>query len=435
MRSFSLRILLHIVVLTVLVIGMQWAFGNERWHTMALFLILFATTGINLYQMQMRTLRALRDLIRRIRFMEQHETLHLPFNNRLTEEIGEELNHTLDFFRNQLHDEATRQQYYERLLDEVDTAVVVCNADGHTEWMNRAARTQPALNRPIPKEWLRNATQSTRLVTLYHQQVPYEMALSCTHFSTRQGIHYLLSLKNIHEVLEQTQLDAWQKLIRILTHEIMNSITPILSLSETLSLRAVPEQPTPKEYQLMHQAMQTIHRRSKGLLEFTENYRKLTRIPQPNPEDIKVNELFDDLKQLFALPYIEFSQPYPDITLYADRTQTEQVLINLLKNACEACNKEQPRVRVALELMSDGSRKISVTDNGKGILPEVVDRIFLPFYTTKPSGSGIGLSLCKQILSLHHGNITVKSEVGKGSRFILRYPPRPMTTEVTGRGI
>lgn len=432
MKNFSLRILLHIAVLTGSVLFMQWSYLHQRWASLSICFLLLIATGASLYNMQIRTLKALRELIKRVRFMEQRETVILPFRNKLTEEISHELCETMDFFRHQLQDEATRQQYYERLLDEVDTAVIVCNADGHTEWMNRAARLQPALSGNVPKDWLRHSSQHTRLVTLSHQQTPYEMALSCTHFGTRQGIHYLLSLKNIHEVLEQTQLDAWQKLIRILTHEIMNSITPILSLSETLSQREIPDHPSLKEYRLMHQAMETIHRRSKGLLDFTENYRRLTRIPQPQPVDILVDELFNDLNRLFDVPYIEFVQPYWDVTLYADRPQTEQVLINLLKNACEACDNPHPRIRVALELLPDGTRKISVTDNGKGILPEAADRIFLPFYTTKPSGSGIGLSLCKQILHLHHGNITVKSEPGKGSCFILRFPPHPQDRSNAG---
>ncbi|MDO4163431.1 MAG: HAMP domain-containing sensor histidine kinase [Bacteroides sp.] len=219
-------------------------------------------------------------------------------------------------------------------------------------------------------------------------------------------------------VLERNEMEAWQKLIRVLTHEIMNSITPIISLSETLSEREVSE----KNYPLMQQGMQTIHRRSKGLLEFVENYRKLTRLPAPVRRPTSLRELLSDLRKLFPEPYIHIELPTNDRTFRIDRAQIEQVLINLLKNAQEACHNEQaPSIEVKVEPSPAWQCRISITDNGNGMLPEVQDKIFVPFFTTKPSGSGIGLSLCKQIMNRHGGNITVSSTIGQGSCFILQF--------------
>lgn len=215
-------------------------------------------------------------------------------------------------------------------------------------------------------------------------------------------------------VLERNEMEAWQKLIRVLTHEIMNSITPIISLSETLSEREMSE----KNYPVMRQGMQTIHRRSKGLLEFVENYRKLTRLPAPVRRPVAVRELLQDLQKLFSEEYIRIELPETDRILQIDRTQIEQVLINLIKNAKEACSrKEHPRIEVKMLPALSWQCLITVSDNGEGILPEVQDKIFVPFFTTKPSGSGIGLSLCKQVMNRHGGNITVQSTVGKGSCF------------------
>ncbi|MCD8092131.1 MAG: HAMP domain-containing histidine kinase [Bacteroides sp.] len=219
-------------------------------------------------------------------------------------------------------------------------------------------------------------------------------------------------------VLERNEMEAWQKLIRVLTHEIMNSITPIISLSETLSEREMTE----KNYPVMRQGMQTIHRRSKGLLEFVENYRKLTRLPAPVRRPVSVSELLQDLQKLFSEDYIRIEIPETDRTLPIDRTQIEQVLINLIKNAKEACGKkEHPLIEVKMLPTLSWQCMITVRDNGEGILPEVQDKIFVPFFTTKSSGSGIGLSLCKQIMNRHGGNITVQSVVGEGSCFTLQF--------------
>lgn len=165
--------------------------------------------------------------------------------------------------------------------------------------MNLAAITHLGRNPQLPAEILKASTSDTRVVRIERNGTVLEMAASCTLFITQGKERLLISLKNIHSVLERNEMEAWQKLIRVLTHEIMNSITPIISLSETLSERGMPNLLTEKEYAVMLQAMQTIHRRSKGLLGFVENYRRLTRIPEPVCTQVPARELFADLKKLF----------------------------------------------------------------------------------------------------------------------------------------
>ena len=221
-------------------------------------------------------------------------------------------------------------------------------------------------------------------------------------------------------LLERNEMEAWQKLIRVLTHEIMNSITPILSLSETLSEREMNE----RNYAVMQQGMKTICRRSKGLLEFVENYRKLTRLPAPVRRPVSVRELLADLRKLYPDdPAIRIHLPAADILLHIDRAQVEQVLINLLKNAREACARTpDPCIEVGTAETLPWKCVIYVRDNGDGILPDVQDKVFVPFFTTKPGGSGIGLSLCRQVMNRHGGNITLQSAVGQGSCFTLQFP-------------
>ena len=229
-------------------------------------------------------------------------------------------------------------------------------------------------------------------------------------------------------VKEENEIEAWQKLIRVLTHEIMNSIAPIISLSETIADRATLNGMNEKDYGIMLQAMQTIHRRSKGLLEFVENYRKLTRIPAPVLQSIPVEELFNDIRKLFPSGDITFNfriSP-PGLRLIVDRGMIEQVLINLIKNAAEACSRStRPQVDIIASRFPRETPTITVADNGMGILPEVLDKVFVPFFTTKPGGSGIGLSICRQVMNRHGGNISVSSQVEKGTTFTLRFGLSP----------
>lgn len=225
-------------------------------------------------------------------------------------------------------------------------------------------------------------------------------------------------------VKEENEIEAWQKLIRVLTHEIMNSIAPIISLSETVTERATLNGMNEKDYGVMLQAMQTIHRRSKGLLDFVENYRKLTRIPVPSVQSVLVEELFNDMRKLFSIEKddIVFRVTPPNLRIMADRGMIEQVMINLVKNAHEAClQSSSPEVLVEAFRTAQGIPAITVSDNGMGIVPEALDKVFVPFFTTKPGGSGIGLSICRQIMNRHGGSISVASEVEKGTCFTLRF--------------
>ena len=215
--------------------------------------------------------------------------------------------------------------------------------------------------------------------------------------------------------MEANEIESWQKLIRVMGHEIMNSITPIISLSETLSTREV-------EYSQMQKGMQVIHNRSKGLLEFVENYRRITRIPAPIKEKVCLADLFNCIAELIPNDYISFAQPAPQISIKIDRNQIEQVLINIIKNAIEACEYiDSPQIQIESFVSDSGTVSILVSDNGPGILPDVMDKIFIPFFTTKEHGSGIGLSLCKQIMHLHGGNIVASSILNKGSIFTLTF--------------
>lgn len=224
-------------------------------------------------------------------------------------------------------------------------------------------------------------------------------------------------------MMEETEVKAWQKLISVLTHEIMNSIAPIISLSETLSEDEKTNDIDVDRYQVMKKGMTTIHRRGKGLLSFVDNYRKLTRLPTPVMQPIHLESLFQSIQHLVASNGIEFTYSvYPSrLILKADKDMIEQLLINLLKNANEAC-AGIPKKKIELKAEMIGELiHITVSDNGHGISSEALDKIFIPFYSTKINGSGIGLSLCRQIVSRHKGKISVSSNK-QATTFKMEFP-------------
>lgn len=424
MKRFAFRVILHILLIVLLSIGSYLLFQEHLWFSTIVCVILLGTTGISLYRMQFKQIILLRRLTDGLRYNDMMQTFHPPFKNKIMNEWAEELSETLKDFRSKLLAEEVKHQYYENLLNKVDTAVLVTDTSGRIEWMNQSAINHLGQIIQLPESLRKTfSSNETPIVTLEKNGTTLEMVVSRIIFATQGKEQQLISLKNIHSVLERNEMEAWQKLIRVLTHEIMNSITPIISLSETLSERGMSEQISEKEYSVMLQAMQAIHRRSKGLLDFVENYRRLTRIPTPNRTKVSIADLFADLKKLFPEEYIHFQTPSSELSLYIDRTQIEQVLINLLKNAQEALSQKQNKIiQIEVQILSTGSTVLTISDNGDGILPDVMDKIFVPFFTTKTSGSGIGLSLCKQIMTLHEGSITVKSDSGIGSCFTLTFP-------------
>ena len=346
----------------------------------------------------------------------------------------ESLNEVILRFRTDLSEKQEKHQYFETLLDTVDTSMLVADKQGIVMWMNRAGVQDlcghaihqldelKVLNPDFPLLLKALQPGEVKVIRIYKEEVMQDLAVTVTEYSTPAADLRLINLKNIRSILEENEMEAWQKLVRVLTHEIMNSITPIISLSDTLCERAI--QQGMEEESLMLQGMKTIHRRSKGLMVFVENYRKLSRLSTPMLAPVEVGELLGDIKKLFPSSKVRYIYKVEDESrkLMIDRSQMEQVLINLLKNAGEAC-MDQPNPEVVVETDYQAENhifRLSVTDNGCGILPEVVDRIFIPFFTTKPTGSGIGLSLCKQIMTLHGGSIRVKSELGKGSCFTLK---------------
>ncbi len=246
----------------------------------------------------------------------------------------------------------------------------------------------------------------------------------------------LVSIQNIITELERNELDSWQKLIRVLTHEIMNSVSPVISLTKTISkyFTSIDRQtPLPAEEitdQIIDKTlsgMETIRDTGEGLMNFVSKYRKLNQLPQPVFAQFTIMSLFKSVKQLMEegknIKYtmIEYEIDPPDLSLTADTSQLEQLLINLINNSVEAANDAENGRIILRGFDRDDTTYLQVEDNGPGIPADIIENIFVPFFTTKDTGSGIGLSLSRQIMLLHEGTITAHSMPGEKTVFTLKF--------------
>lgn len=423
MRRLSVVTAAHVAALAALLFAAAWTQGRALAWSTALLLLAAAAVAFNLYRLHTRLLNGIGALMRALPDAAGDRRANERRRGEASEHIAAEMEGMLHRFHDRLVADEARRTFYETLLDRVDTALLVCSPEGSIEWRNRAADSlPPELNR-LPAEWLRPEAEGRTVAYAGAAGDTYEWLLTCAHMEMRGGGRRLLALKNVEPLLAHNEMEAWQKLIGVLTHEIMNSVAPIVSLADTLCLRAGSEKPDERAAALMLQAMQTIRRRGEGLLDFVENYRRLTRLPAPKPELIDVAELQADLARLFGTPALAFAPTEGPLAFRADRGQTEQLLINLIRNGLEACEgRERPRVEVRFTQCEAASMRIEVSDNGRGIPPDVAERVFIPFFTTKSKGSGIGLSLCKQIMALHRGRIRVSAAPGEGATFTLWFP-------------
>ncbi|HEY8397747.1 MAG TPA: HAMP domain-containing sensor histidine kinase, partial [Flavihumibacter sp.] len=271
-----------------------------------------------------------------------------------------------------------------------------------------------------------------QISTAHLERNSFKILVSCTAFQTESQTYKLIAFQNVNEALDETESKAWQRLLSVMTHEIMNSVAPISSLADTLkkSLHKVASEMEDADGQLddLEIGIETIKRRSEGLLRFAETYRNLNKITKLNLETVQVLDLFVTLQQLMQPKLeqlnieLEIILKEPGITIEADVNLVDQVLINLLVNAMDAVrDREQPKIVLSASKGPNNRTLLKVADNGVGMPEEIMDKIFIPFFSTKKSGSGIGLSLCKQIMMLHKGNITVQSVEGEGSAFILQF--------------
>lgn len=333
----------------------------------------------------------------------------------------------------------TQYQYLHKILELVDTAIISYEEEsGKIMWINESFKTLfnipyfsnvDALEKKNKGLYERIAglvPGENGLYTFDTAQGSIKLQLHKSRFQTAEGKYRLVALQNINEALDETESKAWQKLLSVLTHEIMNSIAPISSLADTIKNR-LEHLPYTEELEDIRIGTETIKRRSEGLLKFAGTYRTLNKITQPDLVSIKAADLFENLYLLLEPTLqqknivLDVILKNPSLELNIDVNLIEQVLINLLLNAIEAV-KDQPEPYICLQAEQvNGRNQLKVSDNGVGMSDEILENIFTPFFTTRKTGSGVGLTLSKQIMLLHKGNILVNSKAGKGSTLTLQF--------------
>ncbi len=390
-----------------------------------------------------------RDLTRLLHSI-KYSDLSQSFTNNLKGSGFEELNAALtdvikEFQRAKLEKEE-HFRFLQTIVDHVGIGLIAFNSRGEVEMINNAAKRLlkiprlknihdlEAVSARLVEKLFDLSPGANELVKLKQGDDLLQLSIYATGFVLHKQQLMLVAMQDIQGALEEKEMKSWQNLIRVLTHEIMNSITPIASLASTAHglLKDKRECELPESLNEtigdVRHAVNTIEKRSKGLLTFIENYRKLTRIPKPDFKIVSVNDLFERVEHLMKDQLmahgIEIKRQIDplSLSLTADRALIEQVLINLCKNAVEALNGvARPRIKLKAGTDGHGNPVIKVIDNGRGIPEDVAGRVFIPFFTTRPQGSGIGLSLSRQIIRLHKGTIGVTSTPNEKTVFKLRF--------------
>jgi nitrogen fixation/metabolism regulation signal transduction histidine kinase len=375
-------------------------------------------------------------------FSRNFDVKHAPVELQPLRKGFNEINSTFKIISKE---KETQYQYLQKILELVDTGILSYKiTTGEVVWMNESLKRMLQLpylktisslarrDEELHKNILELKPGETKIATAHLEKSSFKILLSATAFQTDGEKYKLIAFQNVDEALDETESKAWQKLLSVMTHEIMNSIAPISSLADTLKSRLLQSMPDLNNesgsVDDLELGIDTIKRRSEGLLKFAETYRNLNKITTPNLKKIYVRDLFESINQLMQPTLdqknIDLQIVLKDtgIMLEADTNLIEQVLINLVVNCIEAV-KDRSIAKIILSAYRDSNNKmvISVADNGTGMSAEIIDKIFIPFFSTKKNGSGIGLSLSKQIMMLHKGNIQIHSVEGVGTSFLLHF--------------
>ena len=438
---------LAILVVTVLVLGIIIGSDNRSYLAIAGLLIAIAFQ-ISLLIKLIESNQNAYSVFSSIQFDDVLGSFKTTSNDLTALRFRDELNDAVTKLRisKKEKERDSEYQFFKNIVQHVGIGILTFKKDGSILLINSAAKRLlhvskadtidelREMSEPLVEAFLKLKTGGRELVLLKYGDDDVQLSIFAIELTLRGEVVKLISMNNIKTELEEKEMEAWQNLVRVLTHEIMNSVTPISSLAGVVEeelnqqLKGSTEVHLKKEAaEDMHLSLQTISRRSEGLIRFVKEFRNLTQIPQPRLVTIQVKNLLDEMAMLhkkeLADKHISISVSVvpEDLTINVDKSMIEQVLINLIKNAIQAFDKEETKNIHLSGFLEEDTPAIVVRDNGSGIDEEALEKIFIPFFSTKKTGSGIGLSLSKQIMRKHEGRISVKSKLGEGTEFSLRF--------------
>jgi len=448
-KNFKLNCAVRLILITAnLLLSFITFYTMHFYITPILLLVLSIIQFFSLLNYIQKTNQYLTNFLESIRYADFTRSFKVEGLGSKYDELKEAFNDVISDFQNIRSEKEENFHYLQNVIQHIGIALIAYSRDGEVELVNNSARKLFHINRlrnieqlekfsPKLADYLLQMKSGQQTLLQINKDDNYlQLSISATEFKLKNRSIILVSLQNIQSELEEQEMASWQKLISVLTHEIMNSITPIASLSATINQMIIEniEQNDRGNYldsetiEDVRSSMTTINKRSTGLIRFVESYRSLTKVPKPEFEIIPVHSIFQNIHNLLdeemkhqKVIFTSSINPFT-LELTADQEQIEQVLINLIKNALHALKEKNiAEIKLSASLDERSHIKIQITDNGAGIVPEVLDKIFIPFFTTKPTGSGIGLSLSRQILRNHGGSISVDSEPNKFTTFTLKF--------------
>jgi two-component system nitrogen regulation sensor histidine kinase NtrY len=449
-RSFRIICTLRILLLAATVLLLVYLLSETSLFATSLIVAAAIVAQIvSLIHYVEKTNRDLARFLASIRYSDFSQTFSTGQRGSAFRELNAAFAEVISEFQRARSEKETQYRYLQTVVQHIGLGILSFDQTGSVDLINNAAkrllrvshlRNVKSLESFSPRlvQTLLNSRPGEKtLVKVEQEDQTLTLAVFATEFRIPGRSITVVSMQDIESELAEQEMSAWQKLIRVLTHEIMNSVTPIASLASTVNDLVAKSEESPDDgsvrvsseaKQDIREAALTIHKRSEGLLHFVDAYRNLTRIPRPNFEIFPVTALLERVAQLMRKQIQEsgirlVTEVQPEsLELTADPELVEQVVINLVLNAMEALrDSAEGIIELRSRLDDRGGVVITVADNGVGITDDVKEKIFTPFFTTKKEGSGIGLSLSRQIMRLHKGNITVKSIPNKSTIFTLRF--------------
>jgi nitrogen fixation/metabolism regulation signal transduction histidine kinase len=439
-KNFYYRFILHIFLLTLTALGLAFFFLGKNYFFGVCLLITLVFQALLLLHFMNQTNRKTACFFESIK----NEDFSMRFSEDTNVSSLRELNKSLNMLNGMIQKvhlkKQTQEKYYQEIIKQANIGILTFNKKGHILFAN--PKIEELLNhKPLnhikqiekvdAKLYLLFSELTTfdrKLIQLTNEREKKQITLKSTAITLNNEELLLVVAQDIYKELDEKESDSWARLIRVLTHEIMNAISPITSISESILkyYQKTDTQLSPKQIQNTVKGLGIINEQGSNLMEFVQSYRRLLSLPPPDKTLVPAQRVLEKIKVLMHqenadtnIHFIEKINPL-DLELYIDEKQISQIMINLTKNAFQSVDgMENGTIKITAGITEQGNRYIEVCDNGPGVPAELIDEVFVPFFTTKKSGTGIGLSLSKQIMHLHGGNIKAYSIPFQKTSFIL----------------
>jgi nitrogen fixation/metabolism regulation signal transduction histidine kinase len=447
-RPFVTALVLRLAVVGIVMAGVIWLLLQPGYHSATLLAaIVLALLVTELWRYVNRTNREVARFLDAVRFADYSQRFDFEAAGSGFADLGRTFTAIMDELRSRRSGQESEMRHQKALIEHIPVPLMTVHADDAITLQNNAARrlfgpahvTRVGDLKQFGPGFARAVDEAIpgdrQLVTFTVEGAEYQLTLAATEIVIDGDRERLLSLQDIQSEIDATQAEAWQDLVRVLTHEIMNSITPVTSLAQTAAelvddvvRETGPESPFAEELEDVQSAVSTVARRSDSLLQFIDGYRQITRLAPPEKKRVALVDLFETVTSLAAA---EWADPRVSLAssidpaglyVYADRDLLEPVLLNLLRNAWQATKGVQdPAIELRGRLNRRGNTVIEVDDNGHGVAADIATKIFVPFFTTREGGSGVGLALARQVMIAHGGFIRLGQKKTPGTVFTLTF--------------